>query len=175
MGQQRTDRASKKEPVDFAFFSKRGLNSLAYVLSWGKKGQRFERDPSILLQQPPNPHEHTGIFIPSHTLLDSAQSPLTVNPIDTCLFISHSLVPFLSFLFLFLFIFLRILIIYSQETHIERGRDIGRGRSRLPQGTQRGTQSREARLMPRAKGRCSTTEPPRHPSAPISLYSQTDS
>ena len=31
------------------------------------------------------------------------------------------------------------------------------------QGAQYRTQSQDSRIMPRAKGRCSATEPPRHP------------
>ena len=49
----------------------------------------------------------------------------------------------------------------------ERGRDIGRGRSRLPVGC--GTRSRNPRLMTWAKGRCSTAEPPKRPPITIIL------
>ena len=47
----------------------------------------------------------------------------------------------------------------------ERGRDTGRGRgrSRLPTGSPMWDSSKDSRITPRAKGRCSTTEPSRHP------------
>ena len=52
--------------------------------------------------------------------------------------------------------------IYSWET--QRGRDIGRGRSRLPMlGAPCGTQSRNPRITPWVESRCWTTEPPRCP------------
>ena len=37
--------------------------------------------------------------------------------------------------YLFIYLFLKILFIYSRQTQKERGRDIGRGRSRLPKGS----------------------------------------
>ena len=45
----------------------------------------------------------------------------------------------------------------------ERGSDKGRGRSRLSGGARCGTRSQDPGIMPRAKGRCSITEPPRCP------------
>ena len=45
----------------------------------------------------------------------------------------------------------------------ERGKDTGRGRSRLPTEAQCRTWSQDPGITPWAKGRCSTTEPPRHP------------
>ena len=49
-------------------------------------------------------------------------------------------------------------------TERERGRDTGRGWSRLHVGARCGTWSRDSRITPWAKGRCTTSEPPRHPS-----------
>ena len=48
------------------------------------------------------------------------------------------------------------------EREKERGRDTGRGRSRLHAGGRCGTASWDSRIMPWAKGRCSTTKPLRH-------------
>ena len=45
----------------------------------------------------------------------------------------------------------------------ERGRDIGRGRSKLPMGSPMWDSIPGPRITTWAKGRCSTTEPPRHP------------
>ena len=46
----------------------------------------------------------------------------------------------------------------------KRGRDTGRGRSRLhAPGAQRGIRSRVSRIAPRAKGRRQTAAPPRDP------------
>ncbi|XP_048961070.1 cilia- and flagella-associated protein 299 isoform X13 [Canis lupus baileyi] len=49
----------------------------------------------------------------------------------------------------------------TQKKHTERGRDTGRGRSSSPWGARCGTQSQDPGIMTRAKGRRSTTEPPR--------------
>ena len=65
-----------------------------------------------------------------------------------------------------LFFFFKILFIHSWETQRdrERGRDTGRGRSRLhAPGARRGTWSRVSRITPWAKGRRQTTAPPRDP------------
>ena len=51
--------------------------------------------------------------------------------------------------------------IYSQETR--RGRDIGRGRSRLPAESLMGDLIPDPGITPWAEGRCSTIEPPRCP------------
>ena len=63
--------------------------------------------------------------------------------------------------------FLKTVFIYLQETHTERGRDIGRG---LPayaagsmQGAQCGTWTWKSRIIPWAKGRRWIAEPHRHP------------
>ena len=49
-------------------------------------------------------------------------------------------------------------------TERERGRDTGRGRSRLhAPGTRRGIRSRVSRIAPWAKGRRQTAAPPRDP------------
>ena len=53
--------------------------------------------------------------------------------------------------------------IYLVMRHTERGRDMGRGRNRLLTGNCCGTWSQDSRIMTWAKGRCSTTEPPRCP------------
>ena len=46
----------------------------------------------------------------------------------------------------------------------ERGRDTGRGRSRLhAPGARNGTRYRVSRIVPQAKGRRQTTAPPRDP------------
>ena len=52
---------------------------------------------------------------------------------------------------------------YSWETYTERGRDIGRGRSRLHLRAQCGTRSWNSRITLWTKGRRSTVEPPRCP------------
>ena len=66
-------------------------------------------------------------------------------------------------LFLFFLIFLKF--IYDRHRQRERGRDTGRGRSRLhAPGARRGTRSRVSRITPWAKGRRQTTAPPRDPS-----------
>ena len=62
------------------------------------------------------------------------------------------------------FFYLKILFIYSWETERERGRDTGRGRSRLHAlGARRGIRSRVSRIAPWAKGRRQTAAPPRDP------------
>ena len=53
------------------------------------------------------------------------------------------------------------------ERHRERGRVIGRGRSRLLTGSLMQDSIPGSRIMPWAKGRCSTTEPPRCPANPL--------
>ena len=58
--------------------------------------------------------------------------------------------------------FLRFCL-YIHARHTERGRDIGRGRSRLLWGAWCRTRSQDHRIMTWAKSRHSTTEPPRHP------------
>ena len=60
--------------------------------------------------------------------------------------------------------FLRFYL-FTLERHIkrERGRDIGRGRSRLPARNLMWDLISDPGIMPSAKGRCSTAEPPRHP------------
>ena len=68
--------------------------------------------------------------------------------------------------------FFKILLIYSWET--QRGRDIGRGKSRHPTGSLMrdsipGPQDQDPRIRS-AKGRCSTTEPPRHSKASPFLF-----
>ena len=73
-----------------------------------------------------------------------------------------------------LFFFFKILFIYSKDTQRE-GRDIGRGRSRLLAGAQCGTRSQNSRIMPWAKVRCWTTEPPRHPYNPLQIHYITSS
>ena len=61
-----------------------------------------------------------------------------------------------------IFIFLKILFIH--ERHTERGKDTGRGRSRLhAPGARRGIRSRVSRIAPWAKGRRQTAAPPGDP------------
>ena len=50
-----------------------------------------------------------------------------------------------------------------RDTGRERGTDTGRGRSSLHAGSLTWAGSRDSRIMSWAKGRCSTTEPPRRP------------
>ena len=53
-------------------------------------------------------------------------------------------------------------LIFFYDSHRERGRDTGRGRSRLhAPGAQSGIRSRVSRIATWAKGKCQTTEPPR--------------
>ena len=64
--------------------------------------------------------------------------------------------------FYILFFFFLLMIVTQRER--ERGRDIGRGRSRLhAPGTWRGIRSRVSRITPWAKGRRQTAAPPRDP------------
>ena len=49
------------------------------------------------------------------------------------------------------------------DTERERGRDTGRGISRLHAGSLTWDPSRDSRIVPWAKGRRQTTEPPRDP------------
>ena len=50
-----------------------------------------------------------------------------------------------------------------RDTERERGRDIGRGRSRFHAGSSMWDLIRDCGIKTGAKGRHSTTEPPRHP------------
>ena len=60
-----------------------------------------------------------------------------------------------------LFYFLRFYL-FIHERPRERGRNTGRGRSRLYAGSLMcGTRSWDSRIIPWTKGRCSTAEPPR--------------
>ena len=59
-------------------------------------------------------------------------------------------------------LFFKILLIH--EKHRDRGKDRGRGRSRLPLGSLKQTWSQEPETTTWAKGRHSTTEPTRCPS-----------
>ena len=61
------------------------------------------------------------------------------------------------------FIFLKILFFYSWETQRERGRKIGRGRSRLHAGSPMRDLIPGPWVMPWAEGRRSTAETPRGP------------
>ena len=64
---------------------------------------------------------------------------------------------------LYLMIFKRFYL-FIHVRHRERGRDIGRGRRRLPMvGAQCGTRSKDSGIMPQTKSRCSITEPPTYP------------
>ena len=61
-------------------------------------------------------------------------------------------------------LFLTSFINFFYDSHRERGRDTGRGRSRLRAlWVQRGIRSRVTRIATWAKGRCQTAEPPWHP------------
>ena len=64
--------------------------------------------------------------------------------------------------FFFLSFFLRFYL-FILERHTERGRDTGRGISRLLAGSQMQNSIPDHRIRPWAKGRCSTAKPPRHP------------
>ena len=59
------------------------------------------------------------------------------------------------------FFFLRFIYLFVKDT--EKGRDTGRGRSRLHVGCPMWDSIPDPRIMPWAEGGCSTTEPPRHP------------
>ena len=61
------------------------------------------------------------------------------------------------------FLFLKRFCLFIYERHRKKGKDIDRGRSRLPVGAQCGTPSKDPRIRTWAKGRCLTTEPPRYP------------
>ena len=68
----------------------------------------------------------------------------------------------------FFFFFFLILFIYDSHIERERGRDIGRGRSRLyAPGARRGIRSGVSRITPWAKGRRQTAAPPRDPCVSI--------
>ena len=61
-------------------------------------------------------------------------------------------------------LFLTSFLFFFYDSHRERGRDTGRGRSRLhAPGARRGIRSRVSRIAPWAKGRRQTTAPPRDP------------
>ena len=59
--------------------------------------------------------------------------------------------------------FLKVLFIHLWEIQRERGRDTGRGKSRLHAGSPMGYSIPGSWITPWAEGRCSTTEPPRCP------------
>ena len=59
------------------------------------------------------------------------------------------------------FYFLKDFYLFIHETHRERGRDTGRGRSRLHAGSLTPTRSWVSGITPWAEGRCSPTEPSR--------------
>ena len=76
------------------------------------------------------PFEETRRLLFNKYLLGTCKVPNTVlGTGEWSLTISALLI-----LHLFSFFFFKILFVYSWETHIERGRDTGRGRSRLPVG-----------------------------------------
>ena len=83
------------------------------------------------------------------------------------------------YIFIFMNIYIHILhilfkhFIYDSHRERERGRDIGRGRSRLhATGARRGIRSRVSRIAPWVKGRRQTAAPPRdpHTSLCMSVY-----
>ena len=67
-----------------------------------------------------------------------------------------------NFIYLYLFIF-KIFYLFIHKRYKERGRDIGRGRSRLPVRSLRWDSIQDPGVTTWAKGRCSTTEAPRCP------------
>ena len=75
-------------------------------------------------------------------------------------FSSH-LPPIVGIGFFFLFKFLKRFYLFIHERHRER--DTGKGEADSMQGARYGTWSQDSRIMLWAKGRRSTTEPPRHP------------
>ena len=69
---------------------------------------------------------------------------------------------------LFKNIFFKRFYSFIHERHTERGRDIGRGRrSRLHAESLMWDSIQDSGITPWAKGRCSTTEPPRRPDANV--------
>ena len=59
--------------------------------------------------------------------------------------------------------FILRIYLFTHERHRERGRDIGRERSRFLSGSPIWNLILDSKTMPWAKGRSSTAEPPRHP------------
>ena len=84
--------------------------------------------------------------------------------IKNCDFILIPLIPFQhsGFILSFPFLFKDFIYLFMRDTQRERGRDTGRGKSRLQQEAWCGTQSQESGITPWAKSRRSTAEPPRH-------------
>ena len=68
------------------------------------------------------------------------------------------------------FFFKDFIYLFMRDTEREKGRDIGRGRSRHPTGSPMWDSIPDHGIMPWAKGRHSTTEPPRHPFNYIFFY-----
>ena len=74
---------------------------------------------------------------------------------------------YILFYFILFYFFKDFIYLFMIVTERERGRDTGRGRSRLhAPGARRGIRSRVSRIVPWAKGRRYTTAPPRDPSLP---------
>ena len=85
-------------------------------------------------------------------LLNFKIQPIILTNSSTCR--SH-----LTFVSLFIFyLFFEVLFFYSWKTHRERGRDTGRGRSRLLAGNLMWDSIPDPGITPWAKGRRSTTE-----------------
>ena len=94
-----------------------------------------------------------------------------VKTFNMCLPVTlHYLIHFFKFLKIFL------KFIYDSHRERKRGRDIGRGRSRLhAPGARCGIRSRVSRIAPWAKGRRQTAVPPRDPNTVFESSSNLDS
>ena len=95
--------------------------------------------------------------------------PLSLDPfgIQKCIFVGERSLFYFIYIFYF-FKFFFIIYFYDRHTVRERGRDTGRGRSRLhAPGARRGIRSRVSRIAPWAKGRSQTAAPPRDPGESI--------
>ena len=120
----------------------------------------------------PKPQQAFGFCGGEEPNFDKHQLPtpgglITLTNALPCLCSSlFRLPPYSNLLSLFFLIFFIKInkFLFMIVTHTERGRDIGRGRSRLhAPGARRGTRSRVSRIAPWAKGRRQTTTPPRDP------------
>ena len=119
--------------------------------------------PSSHPSCPPRPHpsqsfikhKYLGLQIPHHPLSLYGMNLLCLSWPTSLLCYGKTQLKDL------LFIFLRFTYLFMKDTH-RRGRDTGRGRSRLHSGTKMWSSILGLMVMPWAVGRRSTAEPPRH-------------